>query len=129
MPHFLIVEDDEFLADAYQAFLKKRHHTFDIAHDGAEALRMIDKRKPEVVILDLVMPNVDGVAFLKTLKKQNLLDDMPVIVASNISDNETMEECKKLGARDFIVKSSSSLNELMERSLALLAPSRTSKRK
>lgn len=114
MKQILIIEDDQFLIEAYKAKLS-HHKTIDIAIalDGKEALDKIEERKPAAIILDLVMPNVDGFAFLEELKKRDI--KIPVLVASNLGSPEDIKRAMELGAKDYFVKSDASVQDIIEK--------------
>jgi len=100
----LLVEDNDFIRNMYQLKLAKADLTVVEAVDGQMALDKIAEHKPDVVLLDLMMPNVSGIDVLKNLKKQGIIPSLPVIVLTNVMDPQTIEEAKQLGARDYIVK-------------------------
>ncbi len=109
----LIAEDDTFLANAYRMKLKKAGYKVTIARDGEEAIKKVKEEKPDLILLDLVMPNKDGFETLEALKKDAKHKDVPVVITSNLGQKEDIEKCKKLGARDYIVKSDIALEELV----------------
>jgi two-component system alkaline phosphatase synthesis response regulator PhoP len=111
----LIVEDDEFLVDAYSLKLGKENYALEIARDGNEALNKLKKQKPDLVILDLVMPNKDGFAVLKEMKANKDWKDIPVIIASNINEPASIKKGLSLGANDYFVKAEISITDLVEK--------------
>lgn len=113
MKKILIVEDDSFLAHAYNAKLTKAGYEIRIARNGVEALEVIEGFAPNLVLLDLVMPIMDGFEVLQNLKEKDLLKTAPVVVASNLGQDEDIKKAMSLGATDFIVKSNLSLAELI----------------
>lgn len=108
----LIVEDDAFLRMAYLAKLKTEF-TVEIATDGIEAMEVLEKFTPDMILLDLVMPRKDGFSTLEDIKKDDKLKKIPVIVASNLGQQEEIARVKALGAEDFIIKSNLSLADLI----------------
>ena len=112
-PHVLIVEDDQFLSDAYRAELKKHRYDVTMATDGEEALTAVHKKKPDLIILDLAMPKKNGVEVLRDWHKQGLTPKIPVVVASNLENPDVRETCLKLGACDYIIKSNITLPDLI----------------
>ena len=111
----LIVEDDEFLVSAYRTKLTKDGIDVHIAEDGEEALKILATLHPNVILLDLILPKIDGYAVLEEIKKKPSLSKIPVIISSNLSQKVDIERCKKLGAHEFIVKSELSLDEIVEK--------------
>ncbi len=116
----LVVEDDAFLLKAYQAKLTSSGFTVIIATDGFEALEALKKEKPDVVLLDLVMPRMDGFTALAEIKKLPDLQSIPIIVASNLGQQDEIERVKTMGATDFITKSNLSMGELVDKLNKLL---------
>ncbi len=104
----LVVEDERPLAHALE--LKLTHEGYDvtIATDGAEALKIANAEKFVMILLDLIMPNLDGFAFLEQMKKKT-----PVIVLSNLGQDEDKERAKSLGAVAYFVKSNTPITEII----------------
>lgn len=118
MKNILVVEDDKFLMDVYIAKLSTQSDlSVQVAHDGNEALEAIKNTKPDAIILDLVMPNLDGYKFLEELGKLKL--GIPVLVASNLDSGEKIEKAMELGASDFFVKSDTTIEEIVNKVRAL----------
>jgi PleD family two-component response regulator len=109
----LIAEDDNFLANAYRIKFEKSGFEVEIATDGKLALASLINFIPDVILLDLIMPNLDGFGVLAELKKNEKLSKIPVIVTSNLGQKEDMEKAKKLGAKDFFVKSDTSIGDIV----------------
>ena len=111
----LIAEDDKFLVNAYRLKFEKEGIKTEIALDGQDALTKMESFKPDVVLLDLMMPKVDGFEVLAEMKRRDELKSIPVIVASNLGQAEDVEKARKLGAVDYVVKSDIALSELVEK--------------
>jgi len=111
--HVLIVDDDEFLTSMYQLSLKKEFADIHIAHDGEEAIALIDKQQPDLLMLDLLMPKLDGFAVLKHVREKGY--KFPVIILSNLKGDIDQKRCKELGAADFYCKSDTDLDALAEK--------------
>jgi len=111
MAKILIVEDELPLRMAYDTILKREGHTVERAKDGQEALEKVEKLNPDLILLDLLMPNVDGIEFLKKydLKKH---PKVKVVVFSNLSHSEQIQEAEALGAKKYVVKSSVTPSQL-----------------
>lgn len=105
MSNILIVEDETLLSDVYAMVLTAHGHIARVAGNGAEALAIIDDFKPDVVLLDLLMPQMDGISFLKAYNHDPTLPPR-IIVYSNLFDSRKEEEVKSLGAVDIVLKSS-----------------------
>lgn len=111
----LVVEDDAFLIKAYQVKLPASGFDLKVAKDGDEALETLKSYKPDVILLDLVMPRRDGFSTLEEIKKQDDLKNIPVIVTSNLAQKEDIDRVRALGATDVITKSDMSLEDLVKR--------------
>lgn len=121
MKKILVVEDDPYLVYAYKQKLLKSGFKVEMAVDGSQALDAMKKFMPDVVILDLIMPNVDGFSFLDTVKRDENFKEIPVIVASNLGQKEDVDRAKSLGAVDYFVKSDVSLEKIIEIVTAVLS--------
>jgi two-component system phosphate regulon response regulator PhoB/two-component system alkaline phosphatase synthesis response regulator PhoP len=115
MAKVLVVEDDRFLISAYRAKLSKSGFEVQLAGDGVEALAALKSFIPDVILLDLVMPRMDGFATLEAIKKQETLKNIPIIVTSNLGQKEDIDKAMQLGATDFMIKSDFSMEELIAR--------------
>jgi len=122
MATILIVEDDTFLSSAYRLKFTKIGFTVHIAMDGQEAMNILQTVKPDLILLDIVMPVKDGFTVLSELKANTAYKDIPVIITSNLSQKEDIEKAHTLGATDFIVKSDVSLDDLVQKVQHLLKP-------
>ncbi len=111
----LIVEDDKFLTKAYN--IKFTRAGFDVmnATDGKIGLEVAKKETPKLIILDLMLPKIDGFEFLKRIKKEEKLENIPVIVLSNLGQQEDKDKVISLGAKEYIVKADFSLEEIIEK--------------
>lgn len=111
----LIVEDDQFLANAYRVKLATQNFDVKLASNGVEALDILKTFKPNVIITDLVMPEMDGFSLLENIKKDPLINSIPVVVSSSLGQEEDLERIWNLGAADYLVKSELSLSALIEK--------------
>lgn len=113
MKKILIVEDDKYLANAHRVKLSKSGFEAMIAYDGEQAIQSMDSFNPDLILLDLIMPNKDGFAVLAELKQTPKWQHIPVIVTSNLSQKEDINRALELGAANYIIKSNSDLNDLL----------------
>ena len=102
----LIVEDDPFLRELYQLKLSEEGFEVFIAQNGEEGFAAAAREVPELILLDIMMPKVDGYEMLKKVKRDGRTNKIPVIIFSNLSQREEIEKGLRLGADDFIVKTS-----------------------
>jgi len=121
----LIVEDEEALRKVLQE--KMEHSGFEtfVAKDGDEAWDMAKNKNPDLILLDLVLPKRSGFDVLGLLKQNSELKDIPVIVLSNLAEDENLKKALAMGAEDYFVKAQHPINEVVEKvKNRLLAKSR-----
>lgn len=114
--YILIVDDDPLLAKLYEATLRAANYDVNIVSSGELALTEISKKKPDLILLDIMMPKMSGVDVLKKLRDENNYKDISVIILTNFG--RTTEEAKavqELGISDYLIKSETSLKELLEK--------------
>jgi DNA-binding response OmpR family regulator len=116
----LLVEDDRFLRRAGEAALRQRGFTVSVAADGEEALQKLQVEVPDLILLDLLMPKVSGIQVLRSLRASEATRSVPVLILSNSSREQDLEEIRKLGVTDYLVKANLSLQELGDRVAGLL---------
>jgi CheY-like chemotaxis protein len=115
MASILIAEDDKFLSSVYRLKFSKKGFTVYIALDGQDAINILSTTRPDIILLDLVMPVKDGFSVLSELKSNEQFNTIPVIITSNLSQKEDIDKAKGLGAIDFVVKSDVSLDDLVKK--------------
>lgn len=113
LKRILITEDEKPMGRALQIKFEKNGFSVTNANDGEEALAFLEKETFDVILLDLIMPKINGFKVLETLKDQGI--KTPVCVMTNLSQEEDKEKAMKLGARDFFVKSDIAAAEIVER--------------
>ncbi|MDB5161237.1 MAG: DNA-binding response regulator VicR [Candidatus Saccharibacteria bacterium] len=114
MAKILIVEDEKLLNEAYELVLKRGGFDVSVAFNGEEALDIVSQTKPDLILLDLRMPKMDGVAFLQKLKPADKYPDMKIIVFSNYDEQREIDEAFKYGATRYILKAWNSPSELIK---------------
>ncbi|OGM31169.1 hypothetical protein A2803_01695 [Candidatus Woesebacteria bacterium RIFCSPHIGHO2_01_FULL_44_21] len=117
MKKILVVEDDKFLANAYMVKLAKENFEVKLARNGEEALAVFTEFKPDLMLLDLVMPKKDGFEVLEQLKGKTRV---PILIASNLGQKEDIDRGMSLGAADFVVKSEMPISNVVEKIKKLL---------
>ena len=116
MKKILLVDDDPLIIRMYEYKLKHEGYNVVLAFDGEEALKMAKEAKPDLMMLDLMMPKMNGVEMMKNLKADKGTANIPVMILTNLSDDaEYVRMTKELGAVDFLVKSETSLKQLVEK--------------
>lgn len=112
----LIVDDDDFLLDMYSTKFREEGYQVEVAHKGTVALDLLKGGlQPDVMLLDIVMPEMDGFEVLHEIKKENLAKNWPIIILSNLGQKEDIERGTNLGASDYIVKAYLTPKEVVER--------------
>lgn len=111
----LIIEDDKFFREFYGHKLREKNVEVDLAADGEEGLRKIEEFKPDIVLLDLIMPNKDGFEVLKDMAERNLTSLIPVLVFSTLAQPADIEKIKQLGAKEYVDKSFFDFDKLFAR--------------
>lgn len=110
----LIIEDDDFFR---QMISKKLQKDFEVgsARDSKEAFAYLETSLPDLIILDLILPGLDGFEILSIVKKDKRTTGIPVVVLSNLGQTEEIERAKSLGASDFLVKINFTVEEILEK--------------
>jgi|SRR5678815_2024314 DNA-binding response OmpR family regulator len=111
----LVAEDDRFLRKAAEMALKRQGYTVLTAADGEEALRAAQSELPDLILLDLIMPKVNGFDVLQALKKEAPTAKIPVIVMSNLGQDRDVQQAMDAGAAAYFIKTDLSLQALVQR--------------
>jgi DNA-binding response OmpR family regulator len=109
----LIVEDEQLLNDVYQLVLTKNNFAVKGVYNGIEAFRALATFNPDLILLDLLMPEMDGITFLQNFDK-TIYGGVKIIVYSNLYDSAKAAEVKQLGADDIVLKSSMTPDQLVD---------------
>ena len=116
----LIVDDDKFLLDMYRKKFEREGATVDVAVGSEEALvKLRAGAKPDILILDIIMPGMDGIELLETIRKEKLVPNSAIIMLSNESDQGKIEKAKSLGIKGYIVKATFIPSEVVEEVLKI----------
>ena len=114
MKKILLVEDDPFLIDIYTTKLKKVGFEVYVSRDGESALQLIEKERPDLVLLDIVLPHVDGWEILRKIKNNEKLKDIKIIILSNLGQKHEVEKGLKLGATKYLIKAHYTPTQIVE---------------
>ena len=115
MLKILTIEDDKFLRELIKRKLQEVGFEAISASNGEEGLALVKEEKPNLILLDLIMPGMDGFMTLKELQKDPLLASIPVIILSNLGQQDDFDKAKQLGAVDFLVKAHFTPNEIVDK--------------
>ncbi len=110
-----LIEDEVAFLYALQAQLRMDGFEVEVASDGQSALDRLKNYKPDLILLDIILPKVDGWEILQFIKSDQRLLNVPVIIISNLSDKHSQEKGIELGANDYLVKSDYDLDALVKK--------------
>jgi len=116
----MIIEDDPFLRNMYLRKFVNSGFEVEEAENGKIGLRKISTFMPDIILLDILMPVMDGFTTLEALKKNPAVNKIPVIMLTNLAQEEDMTEAKEKGASDYIVKSDNRPNALVDKVNAII---------
>ena len=108
----VLADDDSFISHAYRAGLEAAGYTVSVAADGEQALQQARVLRPDVLIMELILPELDGFNVLRQLKQDVATSSIPVIILTNLSQDHDQAEARSLGANEFLVKSEVSLPDV-----------------
>lgn len=117
----LVVEDEEILLTGLKEELESGGYEVEGAGDGVEGLEKVKSFKPDLILLDLLMPKMDGMEMLQKLKADSETRDVPVVILTNLSDYEKISEALSLGAMDYLVKANYKLEDLLDKVRTVLS--------
>ncbi|TSC82098.1 MAG: hypothetical protein G01um101420_628 [Parcubacteria group bacterium Gr01-1014_20] len=109
----LVIEDDRFLSSLMKARLEKEGFTAIQAFDGEEALNLLKQDKPDLIVMDLIMPKVSGFELLESISLDPQISRIPVMILSNLGQDSDIDKVKRLGAVEYFVKVKTSIDDLV----------------
>ncbi len=104
MKKILLVEDDPFLIDIYTAKLKEAGFNVEVVNNGQQCLKIIQERIPDLLLLDIVLPYIDGWEILRRIKSMKNLKNLKIIILSNLCQKREVEKGIELGATKYLIK-------------------------
>jgi DNA-binding response OmpR family regulator len=110
-----LVEDDHYINRAYRDGLSRAGFEVEVAHDGKEAVEKLKTFTPNLILLDVLMPSMNGFEVLEEIRLNEKLKDTPVIIVSNLSQGTDVEKAKALGVVDYLIKSDFSMKDIIEK--------------
>ncbi len=114
MKNILLVEDDPFLIDIYTTKLKEVGFEVEVAKDGHRALKFLNQKKYELLVLDIVLPHIDGWEILGKIRKQEKFKDLLIIILSNLGQKQEVKKGLDLGATKYLIKAHYKPSEIVE---------------
>jgi len=116
----LIIEDDKFLRELIAQKLIKEGYNIVEAVDGEKGIKSVKDEKPDLVLLDLILPGIDGFEVLSKIKEDPVLSQVPVIILSNLGQKDDIERGLKIGAADYLIKAHFTPGEIIEKVKTIL---------
>jgi len=116
----LLVEDDPFIRDIYNIKFSQDGFEVSIAENGVEALKKMEQFIPDIILLDIIMPYMDGMETLKNIRSKDEWKKIPVIMLTNISEKEKITESEDYGINDYLIKSYFTPSEVVQKVKTLL---------
>lgn len=111
----LIIEDEPAQATTIDLAMKRAGFDTLVAHDGAEGLEKAKESVPDLILLDLVLPKIDGISVLKQLRINEATSKIPILVLTNLASGETVKEVIEAGGTDYLVKTDYTLEQLIHK--------------
>lgn len=121
----LLVEDDSFLSGMYISKFTMENYQVTLAADGLEAVASIRKSPPNIILLDINLPKLDGFGVLEEIKKEPQLAKIPVVMLTNYSDEKYQQRAKEFGVAEYIIKSQYRPGEVVDRVKQILLRAQT----
>ncbi len=114
MKQILLVEDDPFLVDIYMTKFKEMGFVIEVVQDGSQVMRKIAENKVDLVLLDIVLPHVDGWEILKKIREEPGLKDLKVVMLSNLGQQSEVDKAFSLGATKYLIKAHYTPSEVVK---------------
>ena len=116
----LLVEDDNFLLGMYADKFRAEGFEAFVADNGAKGLRLAKEKLPDIILLDVMLPQMNGFEFLQELQKETATKSIPVILLTNLSQKDEVQKGLALGAKDFLIKAHFMPQEVVEKVKSVL---------
>lgn len=120
MKTILIIEDDDFFRELIRKKLASKDFNFLEAVNGEAGIEIMKEKKPDLVLLDLLLPNMDGFEVVAQIKSDTGIASIPIIVLSNLGQKEDIDRALKLGASDYLIKSQFDIDQVIEKITTIL---------
>ena len=111
----LIVEDEKLLGEMYKDKLSRAGFEVIWAFEAKDALKLVKKEKPDLILLDILLPRENGIFFLEQLRKWPKIVSIPILAFSNYDDSMTQKQALKLGVKDYLIKTDYTPNEIIKK--------------
>ena len=111
----LFIEDERALQKTFHSILTEKGYTLISAFDGESGLKLAKEEKPDLILLDLILPKVHGLDVLERLKKDPTTKEIPIIVLTNVEQIDALQKALELGATTYLVKAQYTIEEVIEK--------------
>ena len=115
MKKILIVEDEKILGEMYQDKFIQEGFDAVLVDSAEEGIKTVPKAKPDLILLDILLPRTNGIGFMEWLKKEKDFSSIPVVAFSNYDDPKTKKEAAELGIKDYLIKTNYTPQEIVEK--------------
>lgn len=120
LKRIMIIEDDKFLSSLIKVRLEREGLTVIQAFDGEEAIELLKTERPDLFVLDLIMPKVTGFEVLQAISMMPEFEKVPVIILSNLAQDSDIQKAKEFGAREYFIKVKISIDDILKKIKALV---------
>ena len=117
----LLVEDEPMLSNLLRQRLEKENYRVITAHDGSEAVKILKQEKPDLILLDIILPKMSGFEVMEMMKSDPTIQAAPVVVVSNLGQDSDIEKGQSLGAIGYFIKANLSIEDLISKIKEFLA--------
>jgi len=114
-PIIILIEDEEMLSDMYETKFAKEGYVIKKALEGETGLVLVKEEKPDLILLDIIMPKLDGFSVLKKIKEDLKTKDVPVVLLTNLGQDEDIKKGMKLGAVGYLVKANLTPSQVLDK--------------
>jgi two-component system, OmpR family, alkaline phosphatase synthesis response regulator PhoP len=116
----LLAEDNQFILRSFKHILSEQGYEVETVSDGTYVIAVVCEWKPDILLLDLILPNMNGFDILKELRSNKEYNSLPIIVATSLGQDEDKDKVMNLGATDYIIKSHITSKELVDKIVKVL---------
>lgn len=120
--NILLVEDDPLLVDIYSTKLQNSGFEVRVADNGDKVFAAVKEKKPDLILLDIVLPHMDGWDILQRLSEQKEMKGVPIVILSNLGQKEEVEKGLRLGAAKYLIKAYYTPSEIVEEVIKFVQP-------
>ncbi len=122
MAKILLIEDNEFIARLYENIFTLEHYDVQVASGGEKGLETAKSWMPDLILLDIIMPNLSGIKILERLKAEDSTKSIPIVMLTVIGEEEVIDQCFKLGASGYLIKPSLNPDQVLKEVQTYLNP-------